>query len=288
MNFIAGILLLTMNEENSFWALHTIMTQYSMKGFFSSSVSLLRNSLKQFDKCLELMLPEIHAYFKDQLIETTMYATPWFHTLFSHDSQLEFVQRLWDVFFNEGISIIFRLAMAIIKEAKDLLLTLEMTEIVEFLKIVPKQIINPELILQAAYKVPKSYLMVKVYTPEELNGKDTKKYLKQQYEEVMGGIYQIEPKKSTERKHKSEQRKVKPAPSPIIKTPRGKNSTDSENTTEKSLIETQPKSTTLTTNGYNNKRSTAPLVKQAHVTSFREHFPNFQTISEKGEKANNS
>jgi len=218
-----------------------------------------------------------------------MYATPWFHTLFSHDSQLEFVQRLWDIFFNEGYCIIFRLAVAIIKEAKDLLFTLEMTEIVEFLKIVPKQIINPELILQAAFKVPKSYLMVKVYTPEELSGKDPKKYIKQQYDGVYGGIYHLEqPKRIGHRKHKSEQRKIlKPVSPGILKTPRGKNSSENTDSSEldKSSIPFDhfPK----LEKSSSTKRAHTPLTKQAHVISFKEHFPNypnFQPISEKAEK----
>jgi hypothetical protein len=47
-----------------------------------------------------------------------MFAVPWFHTLFARNSQLSFVFRLWDIFLNEGISIIFRVALAILRESQ--------------------------------------------------------------------------------------------------------------------------------------------------------------------------
>lgn len=46
------------------------------------------------------------------------FATSWFLTLFSQQGQLEFVQQLWDCFFNEGFSIIFRVAIALLGEAR--------------------------------------------------------------------------------------------------------------------------------------------------------------------------
>lgn len=41
-----------------------------------------------------------------------MLSSPWFHTLFSSDSTLSFVQRVWDVFLNEGFTVIFRVSLA--------------------------------------------------------------------------------------------------------------------------------------------------------------------------------
>jgi len=294
MNFIGGILLLTMNEENAFWTLHSVMIQYGMKGFFGTSVLLVRNSLRQFDKCLELMLPDIQEHFNQQGVESTMYATPWFHTIFSHDSQLEFVQRLWDVFFNEGYSIIFRLAMAIIREAKDLLLQLRMPEILEFFKIVPRQLVNPELILQATFKIPKTYLMAKVYTPSDFYGKDTQRYLKAQLEENLGGIYELPsplpalPSNRTKR-HKSEQKrnsphktdpkKDKPSSSPNINR-------NAKIIPELILIESaQPDTGTVTctcigTPRRARKRTPAPLVKQKNYPSLKDQYPSIQELME--------
>jgi len=49
-------------------------------------------------------------------IPPAMFASAWFHTLFAYDCQLNFVLRLWDIYFFEGPSILFRVALAILKE----------------------------------------------------------------------------------------------------------------------------------------------------------------------------
>jgi hypothetical protein len=54
----------------------------------------------------------------EQSIMVNTFATSWFLTLFSQKGQLEFVQQLWDCFFNEGFSIIFRVAIAFLAEAR--------------------------------------------------------------------------------------------------------------------------------------------------------------------------
>jgi hypothetical protein len=55
---------------------------------------------------------------KNEGVDVSMFAVPWFHTLFARNSQLSFVFRLWDIFLNEGISIIFRVALAILRESQ--------------------------------------------------------------------------------------------------------------------------------------------------------------------------
>lgn len=52
------------------------------------------------------------------MVEMNLIVSSWFLTLFSREGQLEFSQQLWDVFFHEGFSIIFRVAMTILKEGR--------------------------------------------------------------------------------------------------------------------------------------------------------------------------
>jgi len=80
-----------------------------------------------------------------------------------------------------------------LKEAKDLILQYNMAEIYEYFKITPKQIVNPEKIIQAALKIPKNRLMIKIYSKEELHhilDQDPKYWLKWKGED-MGGIHTI-------------------------------------------------------------------------------------------------
>lgn len=60
MNYIMGILLLTMNEECAFWTFLALMKSYSMRLFFEDNVPLLSTSLMQFEKCIQEMYPELY------------------------------------------------------------------------------------------------------------------------------------------------------------------------------------------------------------------------------------
>jgi hypothetical protein len=168
MNFLVGILLLTMNEESAFWTLDVLMKKYDLENFFLPDVPNLNASLLQYSALIETLFPEIWTHFRNEGVDVSMFAPPWFHTLFARDSQLSFVFRLWDIFLNEGISIIFRVALAILRESQGILLKMDQVALVQYLKGVPQQIRNPDLILNAALKIPKNKWMIKVYSLEEL------------------------------------------------------------------------------------------------------------------------
>lgn len=63
MNFIVGVLLLNMNEENAFWTLHALLIQYEMKGFYGDNVPLLASAISQFEQCLKICLPDVWEHF---------------------------------------------------------------------------------------------------------------------------------------------------------------------------------------------------------------------------------
>lgn len=44
-----------------------------------------------------------------------MFASRWFMTLFSRDFPADVVVRIWDCFFMEGLKIMFRVALAVLK-----------------------------------------------------------------------------------------------------------------------------------------------------------------------------
>jgi hypothetical protein len=168
MNFLVGVLLLNMKEESAFWTLDMLMRDYYMEGFFGEKIINLNRALNQFALLIEAMLPEIHEHFATQCIQVSMFASPWFHTLFAYDGQLTFVFRLWDIFLSEGFSIIFRVALAILKESQNEILSMNDEKVIPYIKSAPQQVSDPDLILAAALKIPKNKLMTKIYTEEEL------------------------------------------------------------------------------------------------------------------------
>eukprot|EP01127_Copromyxa_protea_P012982 TRINITY_DN3436_c0_g1_i1.p1 TRINITY_DN3436_c0_g1~~TRINITY_DN3436_c0_g1_i1.p1 ORF type:complete len:1170 (-),score=291.47 TRINITY_DN3436_c0_g1_i1:132-3641(-) len=167
-NFVVGVLLLTTNEEMTFWILIALMRGYNMREFYTNDVALLSSSLQQFELCIQLMAPDVYQHFKREMVEMNLIVSSWFLTLFSREGQLELSQHLWDVFFHEGFSIIFRTAMAILKEGKDLLLSVDIEGIRDYFHSSPRLITDPSILLNIAYKIPKGKIMSRVFSKEEV------------------------------------------------------------------------------------------------------------------------
>mmetsp|Transcript_13189 Transcript_13189/g.20549 ORF Transcript_13189/g.20549 Transcript_13189/m.20549 type:complete len:82 (+) Transcript_13189:1406-1651(+) len=60
-------------------------------------------------------MPKLYNHFIDENFPPSFYATKWFMTIFSNNMPLELTLRIWDMFFVEGQSALFRLALAILK-----------------------------------------------------------------------------------------------------------------------------------------------------------------------------
>jgi hypothetical protein len=52
------------------------------------------------------------------LIDVNLFATPWFLTLFSYNGDHSFIFRVWDIFFFEKYSIIFKISVNILLQSK--------------------------------------------------------------------------------------------------------------------------------------------------------------------------
>lgn len=94
----------------------------------------LQLRLFQFDRLLEDMLPLLHRHLTRQGVKTSHYATQWFMTLFSYRFPLEFVYRVLDSVFAEGIEAIFRFAMGLMSGAEEDLLKFNFEQALAYLK----------------------------------------------------------------------------------------------------------------------------------------------------------
>lgn len=134
MQFIVGPLLLNMPDEEAFSTLVRLMKSYGLRGHFEPNMPALQLRLFQFDRLLEDILPLLHRHLVRQGVKTSMYASQWFMTLFSYRFPLEFVYRILDSVFAEGIEAIFRFAVALMRRSEDALLELTFEDILEYLK----------------------------------------------------------------------------------------------------------------------------------------------------------
>lgn len=134
MQFVVGPLLLNMPDEEAFSTFVRLMKSYDLRGHFTPNMPALQLRLFQFDRLLEDFLPLLYRHLVRQGVKSSMYASQWFMTLFSYRFPLDFVYRILDSVFAEGVEALFRFAIALMKRNEERLLELNFDKAVEFLK----------------------------------------------------------------------------------------------------------------------------------------------------------
>jgi len=91
------------------------------------------------DRLIEANLPDLHVHFQDQGLESHMYASQWFLTVFTARFPLYLVFRVLDVFLFDGFDAIFQVALAILKVAKKDLLNQDFEGLMKYFRVnIPK------------------------------------------------------------------------------------------------------------------------------------------------------
>ncbi|KAI4306611.1 hypothetical protein L6164_029872 [Bauhinia variegata] len=154
MGFLAGLLLLYMSEEDAFWLLVALLKgaiHAPMQGLYLAGLPLVQQYLFQFEQLVREHLPKLGEHFSQEMISPTMYASQWFITVFSYSLPFHLALRIWDVFLYEGIKIVFRVGLALLKYRHDHLLKLPFEKLVCALRNFPEDALEPDTLLPLAY-----------------------------------------------------------------------------------------------------------------------------------------
>uniref|UniRef100_A0A1B6EEN8 Rab-GAP TBC domain-containing protein n=1 Tax=Clastoptera arizonana TaxID=38151 RepID=A0A1B6EEN8_9HEMI len=178
--FIVGLLLMQMPEEEAFAVLVKLMQDYKMRDMFKPTMAELGLYMYQLENLVQELIPDLHVHFQSQSFHTSMYASSWFLTLFTTALSLPTACRVIDVFFLEGMEIVFKIALALLSLGKDDLLCLDMEGMLKFFQkdLPPRADADPEALMQVAYnikfnqkrmkKLEKEYTVMKTKEQEEM------------------------------------------------------------------------------------------------------------------------
>jgi len=151
MGMIAASLLLFLNEEDTFWMMACIVQDLLPASYYSANLwgaqadqlvlrSLIARHLPALDKVLSL-----HS------IEISLITLHWFLTLFTSVLHIKLTVRVWDKLFHEGATVIFKVALAMLKLCEESLIKVESSaEIFSLLSALPSQLDDVDLLLQTA------------------------------------------------------------------------------------------------------------------------------------------
>ncbi|CAB4419272.1 unnamed protein product [Rhizophagus irregularis] len=135
LGFLVGPLLMNMSETQAFCVFVRLMETYDMRTMFTLNMEGLQQRLYQFSGLLSQILPKLHSHFHLHGIQSAMYASQWFLSLFAYTYPLPLVFRIYDVVFAEGApETIMRVAIALLKKNEEKLLSLgEFEDLLDFL-----------------------------------------------------------------------------------------------------------------------------------------------------------
>ncbi|CAG7820531.1 unnamed protein product [Allacma fusca] len=118
LSFVAGILLMHFEEEEAFSALKYIMFDLGAREHYKPEMSGLQVKLYQLTRMIHDRDPELHMHLDTQDILPSLYAAPWFLTIFAAQFSVGFAVRVLDVVLLHGIDVITRFAVEIIVDHK--------------------------------------------------------------------------------------------------------------------------------------------------------------------------
>ncbi|XP_073770557.1 rab GTPase-activating protein 1 isoform X2 [Danio rerio] len=139
-SFLAAVLLLHMPEEQAFSVLVKIMFEYGLRELFKQNFEDLHCKFFQLERLMQECIPDLYTHFLNLGLEAHMYASQWFLTLFTAKFPLYMVFHIIDLLLCEGISVIFNVALSLLKTSKDDLLQTDFEGALKFFRVpVPKR-----------------------------------------------------------------------------------------------------------------------------------------------------
>ena len=141
MNYIAAFLLnITNDEEEAFYLFLSIFDCTDYGKLFIDDLAKLKKYFYVFGRLLNVLLPELDYYLKDNKIDVSYFVSPWFITLFTNTfpnikdkNNPKILLRILDLFFFSGWKSIIKIGISLLKNYENDIMTLTFEELLQFL-----------------------------------------------------------------------------------------------------------------------------------------------------------
>ncbi|OXB66940.1 hypothetical protein ASZ78_014101 [Callipepla squamata] len=146
ISFVAGVLLLHMSEEQAFEMLKFLMYDLGFRKQYRPDMMSLQIQMYQLSRLLHDYHRDLYNHLEENEISPSLYAAPWFLTLFASQFPLGFVARVFDIIFLQGTEVIFKVALSLLSSQEKAIMGCESFEnIVDFLKITIPDMTQPQM-----------------------------------------------------------------------------------------------------------------------------------------------
>ncbi|CUM68298.1 uncharacterized protein PRCAT00006020001 [Priceomyces carsonii] len=176
LNFLAGLLLLFMNEERAFWLL-VIMTERIIPKVHSADLEGVHTDQGVLMLCVKEYIPQLWAILgknfdgevltEDRILTrlppVTLVTSSWFMSVFVGVLPVESTLRIWDILWYEGSKTIFRVSLTICRMCFDSPefqkarttcggTEMEQIELFQLMQNFPKSILDPNILVDNCFK----------------------------------------------------------------------------------------------------------------------------------------
>lgn len=103
-----------MTEEQAFWQL-SVLCDILLPGYYSTTMYGTLLDQRVFESLVEKTMPILHEHFQKTDIQLSVVSLPWFLSLFINSMPLDKAMRVLDVFFSEGIRVLFQVGLAVLR-----------------------------------------------------------------------------------------------------------------------------------------------------------------------------
>jgi hypothetical protein len=150
MNLVAGTLLLTFPaEEDAFWLLTAIIERMLPSDYYTPTLLVSRADQRVLRDLCARHLPTLQACFERHGMELEVVTFGWFLSLFAAVMPIQTLLRIWDVLFCDGLVVLFRVALAMLKLHEDDILACDSaTSIYVYLRNLPAQLVQADRLLK--------------------------------------------------------------------------------------------------------------------------------------------
>ena len=155
LNFLAGILLLFMPEEDTYWMLHSMVELLLPKDYYSPGMLGVHTDTKVLKVLLAQHNPPVANHLNQLRVDVTICSLEWFLCLYVNTLPIETCLRVWDCLFTEGDVILFRVALALFKlYEKDILAITEMGPMFMYLQKMGQGLLDAETLVETVFSRP--------------------------------------------------------------------------------------------------------------------------------------
>lgn len=112
-----------------------LMHEHKLRDLYRDGFESLYLRLFQLDGLIKDQLPKLHAHFQEVGVETHMYASQWFLTLYTTRFPLYVVFHILDLFLLDGMEVIFQVALTLLAMCESDLRLLDFEGILQYFRL---------------------------------------------------------------------------------------------------------------------------------------------------------